>query len=190
MTKVDESADGIKVVPTVGAQVRELKLVEVSLARLLASAGASLPTVPGESHRQAEIRHERAFLGYCVLVYKSVRIGTFDEPWCFVLSQPEDIEARHVASRPWHLLKKMAILRQLQIRDGFSDEKRNNLYALTWEALMTALEEPGEDIEGAAAGRGRGRGGRGRGGAAVPKGRVCGGRGRGGRARGGKGKGL
>ena len=58
-----------------------LDLQEQSLANLLTAASYSEAGPAGESKREAEARHEKAFLGYEIVCYEAERVWTQAEPW-------------------------------------------------------------------------------------------------------------
>ena len=159
-------------------------LMTMTVAELSRAAGFHPAFPANATARDVELLHEARALQHGILVYTATRVGASDAPWDFVLTDPVDIEDAFVLSRPTETLTKMAIARQLQLRDALSDEARNRQWAaMTKTALLAVLvpppagvgaapvpvalaAPPGADAPGRGGGRGLGgrpaRGGRGR----------------------------
>ena len=136
--KVSISADGLFVRPE-SAQ-GELELAKFTLAELMAVLGYGLPDAHASTARENEINYERALLGLDVVVYADTRrLGTYDEPWSFMLSDPQPVEEYFRFCTPLHTRNKMALVGEIQERDGFNDDVRNRLWQLTWHVLLEAL---------------------------------------------------
>jgi hypothetical protein len=134
-----EDLDGPVVAPVEPTEERALKLQLYTVAELSKAAGFFPEVTPSMSARDVEIAHEAAVLSHGLVKLKSARIGDFDTPWSYALSEPEDAEMSY-ASDNLMKLSRMGLARQLQIRDQFNDEMRNLLSTtLTKETLLQAL---------------------------------------------------
>jgi hypothetical protein len=205
----EETTDGLEmamggafVAPVAGAE-GTLELTHASIAELGHAAGLYIAMPANATARDEEIAIEATLLSQDIVSWEVVRADRPDHRacWGFVLIEPSaDIEQYAFETRPLAELTKMALCRQLQLRDHFTDAQRGVLWSTQPKsALVAALADGGHlevpeggahvDDAGIAAaappapararGRGRGRGARGGrdGGRGVP------GRGRRGRGR-------
>ena len=143
------------------------------------------------TERDIELIYERKFLDLCAERFESRRVGVNDgNLWRFILDESSGVDIEHwnYNNRQMGDHTKMSLARQLQSRDGLSDDARNRIYSLSRAALLAMIRAgPGVDPAAALAAHpppAGGRGGRGRGAVA---GRAAGRRGRGRGAKGGRG---
>ena len=178
----DLGGTDVHVVP-VSNDVGRFDLMEATIAEISSAAGYHPPLPRDASARDHEILHERHFLDHNVSVCEGNRVsydmgGDTGPDWSFVLSQDtHDVEQYCFSQRRFADLTKMALARQLQLRDGLTNEQRDALWALNKTTLMNSLVHGAGRGRAAGAGaaagvavgvaapvgaRGRGRGGRGR----------------------------
>ena len=184
----------------------ELHIADISLAEISLASGYYPPDVaPHHSDRDVELMHEQRLLQHAVERFASMRTpATQGAAWSFIvdLDAGECIEFWNYENRDMGDHTKMSLARQLQERDGLTDDVRDRAWALPRATLVAALAQPAAAgaVPALLAARGRGRGalagaGGGGGGAGVggAKGRGRGrgvlARGRGGRRGGCGGKG-
>jgi hypothetical protein len=156
-----------------------LEVLNLTIAEISRSAGYYPLLEPNESERGHELIHERDLLQHGIVVYTCARAKSADpqEMWGFSLcAAPRDIEDHAFEVRELGDLTKMALCRQLQLRDGLADIERNNMWAAATKAELCAALIPGHPAPAAPAPAAGARGGRG--------GHVGGGRGRGGKGKG------
>jgi len=194
-----------------------LPIIQTTVAEISRAAGFHPAAGANDTERDVEIHHEASMLLHDIVVYQTRRLafheGGLDfamgASWTLALeSAPENIEDHAFEHRSTTTqLTKMALARQLQLRDGLSDDRRDLIWqTLDKDVLIAALMDPSV-VLAAAKGRGRGGGGGGGGGgrgggpaagvAGVALGRGAGGkgkapapaRGRGAAARGRRGRG-
>ena len=201
LEKIDETVDGIRVRPT-APRVGELAVTSATIAEISKASGVFPALDPNADAATEEAIHEREFLSHAPLHFDSIRCPDSDGPWDFLLTNAEDAEQYAFNTRSIFVLTKMALARQLQLRDGTRDEVRNARWGLTIDALLASLIGDGAGGDGGGKGGGKGakggkggKGGRGKGagaaagggdGKAAGRGKAGGGGGGGrGRGRGG-----
>ena len=81
-------------------------------------------------------------LQHGVTAYSSSRVGSEDAVWDYMLTDPADIEDVFFESRSVENLTKMALARQLQLRDNLSDDVRNRQWSTLSKAHLTAAMLP------------------------------------------------
>ena len=184
-------------------EVNVLHVKDFSLAEISLAAGHYPPDVqPYHTDRDIELLHERHFLDLNVERFESRRTSVGEGAlWTFIVDVEAgtNLEQWSYEHRDFGDLTKMSMARQLQLRDGLTDDERNQAYALPKAVLIAALGGPAEAAPpppaaaapaaaapaagvGADAGkgaRGRGRGRSGGRGADAGKGASGRGRGRG-----------
>ena len=167
-----------------------LPIIQTSVAEISRAAGFHPAAGATDTERDVEIRHEANMLIHDLVVYQTRRLAFHEGGLDFAVgasrtlaleSAPENIEDHAFEHRSTTTqLTKMALARQLQLRDGLSDDRRDLIWqTLDKDVLIAALMDPSV-VLAAAKGRGRGGGGGGGGG-----GRGGGGGGGGGGGRGG-----
>ena len=129
---------GVSVCPCDG-ELGELKIVQSTIAEIAQGCGYFAPVASADDAEKVEQTHLSKFLNHCPMVHTAVRIGTDTEPWNFVLSEPLELEQVTFASRPLKDLTKMALARQLQLTEGFSDAARDDCWKLTIDVLLARL---------------------------------------------------
>ena len=92
--------------------------------------------------------HERQWLQHDLLCYHTTRVGSNEEPWCFMVKDPELAENESIQPTPLADCTKICLARQLQLRDDLNDLRRAELLQLTREALLLLLggDSDGSDI--------------------------------------------
>jgi len=107
-------------------------IAEISLA------SRYFPTLPS-SHtaREAELAHEANMLRHDVIMYDAKReqVGN----WNLIVSNPRLMEDDFMQKVAIADMKKIAIARQIQLRDDLPDADRNNLLKYTKAALLARL---------------------------------------------------
>ena len=172
-----------------------LNVADLSLAELSLTLG-HYPAGVMDLHtaRDIELMHERQFLEHSVERFDAKRVSaTSGYGWSFIVDTSSGVDIEHWCYNNRHMgdHTKMSLARQLQARDGLSDDARNKLCALSRAGLLAMLRAgPGVAPAAALAAYppgpappavpGRGRGGRGRGAKGDGRGRGGGRRGRGG----------
>ena len=121
----DRGPDGVVVKPDGGTTSLPLELY--TIAELSRAAGY-FPTVPtGATTRAVELLHENAIMTHGLLRLSGQRLDDYENPWSFMLSGRVDAEEAHADER-FDEMTKMALARQIQIRDGLSDDRRNAIW--------------------------------------------------------------
>jgi len=165
---------------------QEIEIVNMTIAEMSKAFGYYPQMGSSTTERELEIQHEQRALSHEVGVYTCERARVGDDFWGLVSHDVcENIETYFWEHTPIDGLTNMALARRLQIRDGLTDNERDNLWSNCNKqqlmAHLTADADAAGDVAAAVAaaarGRGRGRGGGGRAGRAAGGGRR--GRGRG-----------
>ena len=96
-----------------------------------------------DSERTVELKHEANLLNHKIVVFDAqresgVEFGA-DASWFFLLENPVDIEECTFAKRAMPQLTKMALARQIQLRDGLTAAERNALWPLPKPTLVRHL---------------------------------------------------
>ena len=127
---------GVLVSPVNGHDTA-LQLMDASVAEIVRAAGHFPPAAHDATPRDVELRLEKDFLDFFLVRLKSQHVP-FDSsrPWSFMLSEPVDIEEYFIARTPVEDLSKIALARQLQLREGLNDEQRNQRWQLVRDALL------------------------------------------------------
>ncbi len=100
-------------------------------------ASGYFPTLPANhTHREAEVAHEANVLNHDVVMYDAKRDGTLN--WNLLISSPRFMEDDFAQKVNVADMKKIALARQIQLREGLSDDARNDLLKYTKAVLLTS----------------------------------------------------
>ena len=173
--KLEDSLAGICVRPVDGGISGELPLLLATVAEIARAAG-DYPDVDGNATaRDIEILLESRLLQHRVIRFQTVqRSGNEDAPWDFTIQDGDDVEQAYIGPKNPRDLTKIALARQIQLRDDLSDAERGLLWQAKKDVVLAAYDNPPGVVGAAAApappvapgpcrGRGRGRHVRGRG---------------------------
>ena len=169
--------EGKRVTPVAGGGAA-LQLVPCTLAQVSKASGYYPALAHDATARDEELLHEAAFLSHDLLVYERRPVeptqNNLEGSWDFILSDAKLAEDSYIEDTPLADCVKMALARQLQLRDGLTNEQRNRISVLekavllaqiaggAGPALAPAPAVAAPAVPGRRGGRGRGRrGGRG-----------------------------
>lgn len=126
--------------------VGDLILQAMTVADISRAAGYYPPHADDATARELEVLHEQALLQHNLIVYKCRPTDVVgDATWALVLHEGgRDVEDHVFEARALADLSKMALARQLQLRDGLNNSERDARWRLLKKAqLIAALLGPG-----------------------------------------------
>lgn len=145
--------DGSFVVRPVAKTDSSLGVMNQTVAEIARAAGAIAPSPSNASARDLEFALEKEVLTCGVTRYESRHFH--EDPtvkWAYVLTNScAGIEQEFYDTTEIEDMTKMAIARSLQLRDGLSDDSRDKLWRLDWEALAAGLWAPPAVVHAAVA---------------------------------------
>lgn len=152
----DDDADVTRVVPIAGEDGGKLEILHSTVAEISLAAGYYPDVGTSDSAREVEWKHECALLNHDIFVYDARRCTYNDgdewgASWSWILDEPgTDIEEHAWGTRDISSLTKMALARQLQLRDMLSDDQRGRIWGLSKDVLLAAILDPTVNVLGPA----------------------------------------
>ena len=140
-----ELYDGEVVLHPCAGDLPELTLLEASIAEISLAAGYYPPVSADDTARAVELAHEAHFLdhGWCVFGHRPYPIGAGGAcgKWSLIVQagDPTDVEEYHFARTKITDMRKMALARKLQVRDGLPQDDLRLLVALKEPVLSAAV---------------------------------------------------
>lgn len=159
--KVSESDGEIVVSPVAGVGTGGLELMTATIAEIAKAAGYYPAVGVDVTPKGEEDMYINDLLTLGLVRFNSKRLEdpTGEHPWSFVLSERIDLEEHWFMQRPLSELTKMALARQLQKDNGWTDAYRDEMWRLKKAALLGLVGVAA--AKGKGKGRGKGRGGKG-----------------------------
>jgi len=138
-TPKDEIAEGKVLEPTEKGTQGDTDLVVTNRTTAeISLASGYFPTLPSNhTAREAELDHEANMLRHDVIMWDVKREGPGN--WNLVASNPRLMEDDFMEKVAVADMKKIGLARQIQLREGLSDNDRNNLLKYSKPALLARL---------------------------------------------------
>jgi hypothetical protein len=135
--EVEVVADGRILAPTDTDIHNDLSVTNRTVAEISLASGYFPPLPANHTPRDAEVAHEANVLNHDVVMYDAKRDGTLN--WNLLISSPRFMEDDFAQKVNVADMKKIALARQIQLREGLSDDARNDLLKYTKAVLLARL---------------------------------------------------
>jgi hypothetical protein len=132
-TVVERTGDGLIVRPMRAIDDgAALRLQSLNVAEMSRAAGDYIePASATDTSRDMELQLEARMLHHQIMRYDSTLRPESDYPWTFELTNPTDIEEHYIKTRKPSELKKIELARQMQLREGLTNDARDELWKMS-----------------------------------------------------------